>query len=220
MENKNGKLRTGIKMKTILFFVMSGLMIFTAGCGNAGKCPALTADQVVSTSFGNMRVKTDLPKNWSKTNETVGTVHILVYSILAGEQPSAEKDAQAFFKAQGCDPRMELAMYRDYVMYGKVFTPESGNVMLSDEKVNENYWRIKWQGKAEKFNYLIWDIVGVKNEVALHIRLTCPMVEGYEPFADKIECELDHIFKTLEISEKPASQQPAVSCDEPQLDSK
>ncbi|MBN2065027.1 MAG: hypothetical protein JW745_09520 [Sedimentisphaerales bacterium] len=187
-------------MKIIKFIsVTISLMLLVAGCGSAGKCPAYTDDQVVSVSFGNMRVKTDLPQNWVKIRETIGTVHVLIYTVLASEQPSAQNDAQAFFKAQGCDARMELDMYKDYVLFGKEFTPESGNVMLASERVNDNYWLVKWQGKGPDHDYIIWDIIGVKDEVALHIRLTCPMVDNYQPFADRLQCDLDQIFKTLEI---------------------
>ncbi len=187
-------------MKIIKFLAVSiSLMLLVAGCGSAGKCPVFSSDNVVNTVFGDMRVKTDLPQNWVKIRETIGAVHVLIYTVLASEQPSAQNDAQAFFKAQGCDARMELDMYKDYILFGKEFTPESGNFILVSERVNDNYWRIKWQGKGPDHDYLIWDIIGVKDEVALHIRLTCPMIDEYEPFADRLQCDLDQIFNTLDI---------------------
>ncbi len=193
-------------MHRMIVLVLFCMFAF-GGCGKPVAEPAAIAIKSVTLLE---RLTVEIPADWKLVRNTIGTVQVSIYQIPysgTGESPTV------FLKCQSCDPQLEVDMYRRYQLRDKDFSEGSGNVIISEDFEGDNWQRVKWVGDSIGGEYIIWDIFGVENELAMHFRATSPAKADIEELTDRLDREMELVFNSIKVEPVLAEQASARDID-------
>ena len=195
-----------IKLTLLSFLVL--LIAFVSGCIGIKEQPQTVEPlKSIQIKLLNERVCFDIPANWQMLKKGIGIIEKEIYFVPFDDNSDPNFMGNAVAKCHYCRPELTVKVYSDTLL-NNLLDESKGNELIYDENFGDTWRNVKWIGKDGEKKFIIWDKFGVEQEIALHFRVTCPVVEEKKAAMDRTEHEAMFVLKSINITEKPEQLKP------------
>ena len=199
-------------IKAISKYCIISCLIFTSVIITG--CNSVSNIELTNVKLVNKQVQVGVPNSWTKLQEKIGSTHKIIYKIENTAAADTNDFGTAVIKFQKCDTQLKSQMYKEYVLRNNSFEPDSGNTIIYDKQKDGNWYCLKWQGTDKDKTFIIWDFIGVDNDIAGHIRATCPMTNSTKQLISKMDKDIQTLADSIVITASLTESQPAEDKEE------